>query len=247
MKYWIQAVSTGHCMVRDYITYQDNWEETTSRFELWIWAILGGRHPMLVDTGPRDVEGFNRATSKYIPGGIVQTPEERTPAALARHGIDPAEISHVFITHMHADHYDYFDLFPDACMVVNRIEFVNSLESIAPHVMKALGERWPRSIRLVGDEEVLPGIRTLHVGCHSPGSQAIAVDTAAGTAVMAGDVVYRYENIEQDRPINSGDEPACRAALEKVRAAGDIVLPAHDPRVAERFPGGIIGSPPAGK
>lgn len=242
MRRWIQAVSTGHCHVRDYITFHDVWEETTRRFELWIWLILGGDRPVLVDTGPSNIEGFNAGTAKYIPGGIRQRPEERTVEALRRHGVRPEDVSHVIVTHLHPDHYDSFVHFPQARFVVNRREFAEGLEGIAPPVMRALAARWPDSLQLVGDdEEVLPGIRVFAVGCHSAGSQAVAVTTSEGVAVITGDVVYLYENIEQDRPVNSGNPDACRAALARIRAEADIVLPAHDPLAAVRHPGGVVG------
>jgi len=50
--------------------------------------------------------------------------------------------------------------------------------------MQALAERWPDSIRLAEDEEIMPGIRTFWLGCHSDCSQAIAVQTKRGIAVF---------------------------------------------------------------
>jgi glyoxylase-like metal-dependent hydrolase (beta-lactamase superfamily II) len=63
-----------------------------------------------------------------------------------------------------------------------------------------------------------------------------------GPVVIAGDVVYKYENIEKDRPGRSPDESVCRKAMARIRSLADIVLPAHDPLTLERWPGGIIGA-----
>jgi glyoxylase-like metal-dependent hydrolase (beta-lactamase superfamily II) len=63
-----------------------------------------------------------------------------------------------------------------------------------------------------------------------------------GPAVITGDVVYKYDNIEKDRPTRSPDESACRDAMARVRSLADIVLPAHDPLTLERWPGGLIGT-----
>jgi glyoxylase-like metal-dependent hydrolase (beta-lactamase superfamily II) len=207
---------------------------------MYIYVIEGGEKPMLVDTGPRDVEGFNRGTAKYIPGGVRQEPQERTPQLLEQAGIDPADISHVFVTHLHADHYDYFDLFPNAQFVVNGRGFLESLLGIKQNVMQALAQRWPQSLRLAEDEEILPGIRTFWLGCHSPCSHAIAVQTARGTAVFTGDVVYKYRNIEENIPIGWADADDCLKAMRKIRSAADIVIPGHDPELLNRFPDGVI-------
>ena len=70
----------------------------------------------------------------------------------------------------------------------------------------------------------------------------LAADPEAGVAVIAGDVVSLYANIEQDIPVAVADDlEECRRAMEKVRRAGDLALPSHDPEVMRRYPGGVIG------
>jgi glyoxylase-like metal-dependent hydrolase (beta-lactamase superfamily II) len=154
----------------------------------------------------------------------------------------------VIVTHLHADHYDYFDAFSNARFVVNRREYEATAGSgqggrdrLAGDVRKALNER-PDALRLVEDEEVVPGVRVFPLGCHTPGSQGVLVRTRMGPAVIAGDVVYKYDNIEKDRPTRSPDERACREAMARIRSLADIVLPAHDPLALERWPNGVIGT-----
>jgi glyoxylase-like metal-dependent hydrolase (beta-lactamase superfamily II) len=242
-KYSIRAIKVGECRVRDYITFQDSDSRQTSTFYLYVWVIEGGPKPIVVDTGPKYPEEFSKGTEQYIPGGVKQLPDERTPDALKRHGIDPTEVSHVIVTHMHADHYDYFDTFPNARFVVNRKEYEENADRIAPDVKKALAER-PQALQLVGDDTVVPGVKVFPLGCHTSGSQGVLVRTYMGPVVLTGDVVYKYENIEKDRPINSPDENSCREAMAEIRNLADIVLPAHDPLTLERWPGGIIGGIP---
>jgi glyoxylase-like metal-dependent hydrolase (beta-lactamase superfamily II) len=230
--YKIQALKNGQCGVRRYITFGDEWDETPHTYFLYIWLVTGGEKPILVDTGPKDVEGFNKATEEYIPIGVTQSADETTVGALEKAGIDPADVGWVFITHMHGDHYSNHDLFPNATVVVSEKGFPNGPESAPADVRNRL--------MLVGDEEVLPGIRTFHLGCHSEDSQGIAIDTAKGRVVLSGDVAYMFENIECDRPIRAQDIDACCEALRKLRSQGDIILPGHDPLILERYPGGIV-------
>jgi glyoxylase-like metal-dependent hydrolase (beta-lactamase superfamily II) len=251
-KYTIRTIKVGQCRVRDYITFQDIGTEVeeTSTYYLYIWVIEGGPKPIVVETGPKHPDEFSKSTAKYIPGGIKQLPSERTIEALKRNGIDPAEVSHVVVTHMHADHYDYFDAFPNAKLVVNKREYkdmTDGRDRLAPDVRKAINAR-PKALKVIGDnEKIAPGIRGVQLGCHTPGSQGILVQTWMGPVLLAGDVVYKYENIEKDRPIRSPDPQICRDAMKKIRSLADIVVPAHDPLTLQRWPNGIIGGlPPSG-
>lgn len=248
VKYTIRAIKVGQCEVRDYITFQDTDSEQTSTYYLYIWVIEGGPKPIVVDTGPKYPREFSKSTAKYIPGGVRQLPEERTVEALKRHGIKVTDVSHVIVTHLHPDHYDYFDAFPNARFVVNRREYEETTgrrgggrNRLAADVRKALDKR-PDALQLVNDEEVVPGVRVFPLGCHSSGSQGVLVRTKMGPVVIAGDVVYKYENIEKNRPGRSPDERVCREAMARIRSLADIVLPAHDPLTLERWPGGIIGT-----
>jgi N-acyl homoserine lactone hydrolase len=246
IKYTIRAIKVGQCEVRDYITFQDTDSEQTSTYNLYVWVIEGGANPIVVDTGPKYPDEFSKSTAKYIPGGVKQLPEERTITALKRHGIDVGDVSHVIVTHLHPDHYDYFDAFPNARFVVNQREYEDATsqrDRLAADVRNALEKR-PKALQLVDDEEIVTGVRVFRLGCHTQGSQGVLVNTWIGPVVITGDVVYKYENIEKDRPTRSPDERICREAMERIRSLADIVLPAHDPLTLERWPEGIIGAPP---
>jgi glyoxylase-like metal-dependent hydrolase (beta-lactamase superfamily II) len=241
-KYTIRAVRVGECEVRDSITFQGSESQSTRTYMLYVWVIEGGDRPIVVETGPNPkyVEEFNRGTAKYIPGGVKQSPDEDTIVALKRHGVDPNDVSHVIITHTHADHYDYFEAFPRARFVINEVELEENLHRINPDVLAAIRSR-PGVLQVVEDEEIVPGIRAVHLGCHTNGSQGVLVQTHMGPVMLCGDVVYLYENIETNRPGNSPAPQACLEAMAKIRSLTDIVLPAHDPLTLERWPGGVIG------
>lgn len=239
----IKAVKVGECHVRDHILFQDATSGTTSLFYLYVWVIEGSKNRIIVDTGPKYPAEFSRATADYIPGGIKQLPQEQTPTALRRHGVDPNTISHVIVTHLHPDHYDYFDAFPNARLVVNRTEYESGRQHLASDVKEALLRR-PNALQLVEYEEIVPGVHTVPLGCHTVGSQGVLVQTYLGPVMITGDVVYKYENIERDRPINSPNPAMCRDAMAKIRSLSDIILPAHDPETLDRWPNGIIGGKP---
>lgn len=240
MNYQIHALKNGQCQVRDYITFHDGGEETRTYF-LYVWLITGGPSPVLVETGVTDVEGFNAGVEKYIPGGVIQKESEQTVNLFRSAGVSPQDISHVFVTHFHGDHYDSFHLFPNAVLVANREGFNVVRDRLAPSVAKTIRRRGPECLRLVGDEEVLPGITTFHLGVHSDCSQGISVQTRLGRVILPGDLIYTYRNLEEEYAPGWTDVDAWRSALAKLKTKGDIILPAHDPEVLQRWPGGVLG------
>jgi glyoxylase-like metal-dependent hydrolase (beta-lactamase superfamily II) len=232
----------------DNISFFDGEEKQTHTYFLYVWLIEGGGYPILVDTGPnpRYLERFNQKTSAYIPGGIQQTTEENTLNALKRYGVEPADIRHVIVTHLHEDHYNYFDAFPNARLVVNKQEFENQRANLAAHIRDVINRR-PDCLQLVEDETLVPGIETVPLGSHTVGSQGILVQTWMGNVFITGDVAYLYENIESNRPARNkldtteADREENLRALMKIRSLADIIVPAHDPLTLERWGQGIIG------
>jgi len=240
--YKIRTLLNGRCNVTEQVTFSGGSTDKLIPFNLYVWVIEGGEHPVLIDTGLVDVEGFNKGTAAYIIGGVTQRPDELPETMLSNAGIDPADVSHVLITHLHGDHCNNVGMYPNATVVVNRKGFLEGFPTnIGQGFMSALIPRWPDSLRLTGDEEILPGIRVFWIGGHSVCSQAIAVDTEQGTAVFTGDTCYMYENYTNDRPIGWATPEDCRRAMARIRMQADFIVPGHDPCVLEKHPGGIIG------
>lgn len=243
MNYHIRALRNGHCQVREDVVFADRINQTgTHLFWSYIWIIESGDVLAVVDTGPKEVEAFNRGTAQYIIGGLQHDEDEKTPNALAKGGVDPLKVTHVFLTHFHYDHCGYVELFRNATVVYSRNGFLDGFpRSVPKAVIAPLMEDWPKRLRLTEDrEEVLPGVTLHRVGGHSYDSHIIYVDTARGKAAICGDNVYMYANIEENRPIGWADPKETLPILEAIRKEADLILPGHDPRVFERYPGGVV-------
>ena len=242
MNYRIQALKNGECQVREDVVFLDRiGKEGTHLFYLYVWKITGEGKTILVDTGPRDVEAFNRGTAAYIPGGVTQAEGEYTPDLLADEGIRPEDVDYLILTHLHGDHCEFSGLFPNARVVINRRGFLDNFPRVPKSILEPLMPDWPTRLHLAEDEEeILPGLQVRWVGAHSPECQLILVQTENGRAVITGDVCYLYANHEEDRPIGWIPEEEGRRALRKIRESGEIILPGHDPLILERYPGGMI-------
>ena len=173
--------------------------------------------------------------------------------ALARLGIDGAEVEQVVVTHLHYDHIGNLELFPNAELIVARRELDFWTDPIArrPHFVDhtdtdALA-RLVRAadagrVRTVEDElEVAPGVVAVRVGGHSPGQLVVT----AGEVLLTSDAVHYYDELDTERPFAVlADLADVYRAYDTVRALADgrTLVPGHDPLVMERHPARDGGS-----
>ena len=99
---------------------------------------------------------------------------------------------------------------------------------------------YDRRLRIVsGDREVAPGIRVHRVGGHTAGLQVVTVATPRGTVVLTSDASHFYRNVETRQPVQIITSlPEMLAAFETIHALAGrerLIVPGHDPTVAERF------------
>lgn len=205
---------------------------------------------ILVDTGLDNLESY--LTEGQV-NNFVSAPSRTTEELLREVGVAPEDVDTLILTHLHFDHYLNAQLFPNARIILNRREWLYVLlpenERYAPRVgfpREVFGwlanDAWERLELIDGDVEVLPGIRVIWTGGHSPGHQIVTVETAQGLAVIPGDEIYKYENLEEDIPIGYYyDFERVSAAMDLLREIGGILLPAHDPKLHERHPHSQIG------
>lgn len=250
-----------------------NWTITTLRLgELYIpsggglmrdpvncWLVRGEGATILVDSGMTDIAVVEQRLK--VPG--IGGGHAALTKALAGEGLTPDDITHVVLTHLHFDHGDNLDLFPMACVVVQRDELLAIVDPVPSQriyywrstLTHLIERKRPAQLRLVdGDLELFPGIQLLKVGAHTEGMQVVVVQTEKGRAAIVSDLGdhYRYwypadprANVRPMRSlsdsfltgnIRSGSEREWQAAMRRVLDNADIVIPAHDFRIPTRVP-----------
>lgn len=166
-------------------------------------------------------------------------------AGLARHGLGPADVKAVFLSHLHFDHCNNIDLFPRAKVMVGRREWDYAA---APHaddlfVPSMVREQLAKhDLELIeGEGRVGEGIRTLAVPGHTPGSYALALETGArGRVVLAGDAVKYVKEALAGRPDAAfGGEEAGGASIARILALADRIVPGHFPELEKTDSGWI--------
>ncbi len=236
------------------IYYLSAWDEWINLY-FYFWIVRGGGKTILVDTGIRDVNEINPSVIRtFGEKGMfrMDMEKENIPKLLKENGVKPEDVDYVFLTHLHYDHASNVPLFPNATFVISRRGWI---EIVAPRHPYLVTDFFPRDVLayLVGEandrlyladdveDNIVPGIGVFWTGGHTPCCQAIKINTEKGVAVITSDVVFLYDNIEKNHPIGlSYNIPECLDAMERIRKEADIIVPAHDPELLKRFPGGRI-------
>jgi glyoxylase-like metal-dependent hydrolase (beta-lactamase superfamily II) len=227
----VEAIGVGGRVAESSVFYHltDAGRELEIVYRLWL--LRGDDGLAVVDTGPPLDEAHQRGIDRV--GDITD--------ALRPAGIDPADVSLVYLTHLHWDHAANAAQFPNAIFFAQKseIEFFRSPMRAHPTFDRYYSHQQylsdlidaGRIKALDGDVPVDKGLDVIRVGGHTPGSQMLIVDTAAGKVVLSGDAIPTNRNFTDDIP--SGivvDLREAVAALARVRELAPAALyTGHDP------------------
>lgn len=239
----------------------------------YAYALIKSKeHTALVDVGYNHKDYGKHLADKF---GVENWHSPKD--VLAEVGITPEDVDTVFVTHAHFDHFGNVEDFPNATFYIQERELAKWVWAMSlPERMRLLmvavdpgdivrGADLARQGRLVtvdGDmEDVLPGI-DLHVAydSHTFASMWVTVRNdgnreSKDTWVLAGDIIYVYENIEGDgsavdatnvyTPVGlaTGSQANLILATEQIMRQVDYdkrrVVPVHEERLKDEFPSRI--------
>jgi glyoxylase-like metal-dependent hydrolase (beta-lactamase superfamily II) len=210
--------------------------------------VATGGLSIVVDPGRVSAEQRARYAGAEITPGV--------DGALAELGIAAEEVTHVFVSHHHHDHFTGITsaaggaeiTFPNARHLVSRIDFEN--QGPQPDVFE---RHWApvREAGLVdlvdGDSEIAPGLTVLAIPGETAGHQGLRVESLGSRFYWVGDLLHhQIEATHLDWALAGSLQPAMEVSRRRVleEAADDegVVVWAHAP-----FPGwGRVGRGPAG-
>lgn len=210
---------------------------------MMIWLIRGNGRVILLDAGFYHKRFFR----EWKVRDFVKPSD-----SLAALGLKPADVTDIIISHMHWDHVDGIDLFPNARLWIQRDEYGyytgeawhgDTHGGIDPEdvlVLVKLNIKG-RVAFVEGDNQtIIPGITCYTGGKHTYQSQFISVRTAEGTVVLASDNAYFFENLERHIAIGTTLDAVsnlrAQERMKQLASRPDLIVPGHDPAVFERFP-----------
>ena len=197
---------------------------------IWVWLILGGEKPILVDAGC-SLEEFMKY-SILCSGGEEGIPIEDS---LQKFGVSLSDIGNIIVTHLHSDHCLNAKKFSKATIIVQEKELKFAMN---PHPIFAamFNKEWYKGLNfetIQGDVEIFPGVKVLITAGHTVGGQSVSVTTQQGRVVIAGFCTID-DNFSDKGDIIPGihiDPLESYESLIKIRKIADIIIPLHSERI----------------
>ncbi len=246
------VVAIGPQREKSRFTYMHNFGEKVD-IPYVSWLIRGGGRNVLVDAGCSAEDYRTRIRGEkplQLAGETFKDVVDVKP--IERHfeeqGLELDDIDTFVQTHLDWDHCMNTTKFTKSRILIQRAEWtripVHPLFA-STYAPKEHYEQIARlNVELVdGDYELAPGLRVLFTPGHSPGGQSVAVDTAAGTYVIAGMCTIRENFYPPPEIVAKGtykvipagmhtDPMLCyESMLRLLEVGGDNVLPFHDDAV----------------
>lgn len=173
-----------------------------------------GKHKILVDTGGPNVRATIRQHVKNV-------------------GVQPEEIDILIISHFHDDHVRNFDYFPKAQIFLHEIDANWALTepddfAVPLNLFPAL-QKTGRLQLIKQDGELLPGIETMLVPGHTPGSMAVILKAPdLPVTAITGDSVKNLDELASGKVSHSKNPQISATSIKKIRDIAEIVIPGHD-------------------
>jgi glyoxylase-like metal-dependent hydrolase (beta-lactamase superfamily II) len=254
--YSVDLIKVGEADVRGpEVWWMSHWEEWETLF-FQVVVVRGQGRTLLINTGPPpEMSALNRIWVEYSGHQRAAMRQVTDPVdGLAQLGIGPDDVTDILLSPFQAYAVANVARFPQARINVSRTGWIafhaprfqtnhtTSREGTLPRdvLIYLVTDAWPRMRLLEDEDELLPGLRVFRAGVHHPESMAAVIPTARGTVVWTYGL-FKLGNFEAAHPVGVTENlDESRALQQRISGIADVVLPAFDDTLFERYPGGHI-------
>src|SRR3989449_10901967 len=182
--------------------------------------IRGHGHVALVDVG-----SFN------MRKGLIEQ--------LAKHGLEPDDVTDVLLTHSHYDHSLNWIMFRQARIIVGARELAWSMNEpwgktpVPERYMREL-ESWPSLHPVAAGQELIPGLTAHAAPGHTPGHLVFVLKGKERDAIFTGDAAKNRAELLSRKADATYDAALSAASIERIwqlwrNRRGKGLVPRPDP------------------
>jgi glyoxylase-like metal-dependent hydrolase (beta-lactamase superfamily II) len=155
--------------------------------------------------------------------------------ALSRRGIEPDDIRHVILSHLHFDHVLNLPLFQNAEIILCEAE-ISYAEEVGAGLLQddAIPDFWPallegRKVHTVKDALMIANrLEIVRLPGHTPGCLSLFYSDTPSVAVCGDVVKNAWEAVSGAPTTQSLDDDLSRKSIKTVRQRGEVIIPGHD-------------------
>ena len=200
-----------------------------------------GINPILVQTGSYNIL-LDAGLGWGLDAGSSYGDASNVRTNLEIFGLTPGDISHVILSHLHYDHvagcsftnsdFSTAPTFPNATYYVHQQEWQHAIRQVDQEsTLQGANYQLDDFYRLIADNnvellegsstQILPGITTILTGGHTPGHQAIIVNSNSEMGYYLGDLLPTSKHLNQYRMENMDYSPieAKKRKVQLLRSA----------------------------
>ena len=157
---------------------------------------------------------------------------------LAAHGLIPADVTDVVLTHSHWDHSVNWVMFPNARVLIDADELAWSLKepwgtTPVPELYVRELDQSPQLVRIHAGQQILPALTAYHAPGHTPGHLIFVLEGAGRDIIFTGDAAKNRAEILSRSADMTYDQAVSRSSIEMIwglwqQKPGTILVPGHD-------------------
>lgn len=208
---------------------------TRMDFPTWGALLQGQGKNILVDLGIYNPEW----STKNIIQCTREEYDDPKDAIKKAAGLSPEDIDYVIFTHLHWDHIgEDLKPFKNARFVVQEEEWDYMFHPVSYQkwaYTSSIGVCLDKDLDFFqwqfvrGWVDVLPGLRLIPAPGHTPGHQAVMVQTEEGRLIITGDSVNMLDNLNTNLPSAIfSDGAQYMASMQMVRDYADFIIAGHE-------------------
>jgi glyoxylase-like metal-dependent hydrolase (beta-lactamase superfamily II) len=229
------------------ILFSQNW---INDLPIWTWVIQTKLGNYVIDTGEStafyDPYHFTKASDNWVNRRILKIhiqPQQQLNYQLGQIGLTPNQIDAVILTHLHIDHIDGVDYFPQARFLVSRQDLQKPYGfplSILPSWFKPDQLDYSPYNYFQGVHRLSNQLAVVATPGHTFGHQSVLLEIDGYTLFFAGDTSFTETQLMRNQVGGISVQIAVsKETLQRIRTFSRdtrlIYLPSHDSMSGQRL------------